>query len=406
METNQISKNKKKRPRIDSKKEEQSKRDKVRKMMSADWGVWEIINKFKIQAAKHEQEMLGDPFKNPYKTESERIRKVSNMFRDNSIAEAFSEMYGLKLNPETGNEVPTDLTVGSLIEIYIKSISKEGVVFDSGNYKENFTTRNNIASYPKFQKVLPIEPVKALVIEKNLKHTVLDVFGPMVSDFVDPIVKNPINQYLVENYTPIKVKDLQLIRGGYLGKAVIPNVSDWLGGDYTIDAFIPGSHIVLNATEDFESWGGQDVDAFIMNYSKKPGTNQVTLVCSRKNYLKHEGNLYMMQKYNTWCDAGSKWEEFSRTKLNGEVTGVINSSSKCGVFVEIPSMNVTGMIKTPADTLVDYKIGDPICVYWTGFEEEMKYNDMVGQSQHKIPFEVTDGVLTDVNVKPIFELAL
>jgi len=69
-------------------------------------------------------------------------------------------------------------------------------------------------------------------------------------------------------------------------------------------------------------------------------------------------------------------------------------------------MNVTGMIKTPADTLVDYKIGDPICVYWTGFEEEMKYNDIVGQSQHKIPFEVTDGILTDVNVKPIFELAL
>ena len=35
--------------------------------------------------------------------------------------------------------------------------------------------------------------------------------------------------------------------------------------------------------------------------------------------------------------------------LEGKVTGVINSANKCGVFVEIPSMDMTGLVPIEAD---------------------------------------------------------
>ena len=54
------------------------------------------------------------------------------------------------------------------------------------------------------------------------------------------------------------VKDLQWTKGGFTGKAVLPNVSDFVGEDYTVDVFIPGSQIVLNITDNFEQFIGKE----------------------------------------------------------------------------------------------------------------------------------------------------
>jgi hypothetical protein len=47
---------------------------------------------------------------------------------------------------------------------------------------------------------------------------------------------------------------LKLSNGGFIGKALVPAVSDFIGEPYYVDAFIPGSQIVLNIESDFSRW--------------------------------------------------------------------------------------------------------------------------------------------------------
>ena len=52
----------------------------------------------------------------------------------------------------------------------------------------------------------------------------------------------------------------------------------------------------------------------------------------------------MMSMFNEWCGESDEWKKIAETSYEGKVTGIINSSKKCGVFVEIPSLMITGMI--------------------------------------------------------------
>ena len=201
------------------------------------------------------------------------------------------------------------------------------------------------------------------------------------------------------------MKNLHLTKGGYLGKAVIPNVSEFVGEDYEIDAFVPGSQIVLNTTDDFEQFEGRSVFAFVSSYAPKPFGRGMSLVCSVKNYLKHTGNMNLRQLHSIWCDADEKWEEVSQKPYEGIVTGVLNSTKKCGVFVEIPDLCITGMIPARPEELVNFPAGQHINVRIKTLEEDTVYNDAVGQMQRLQPFEIVDGAIKRVNVKPILELA-
>ena len=87
------------------------------------------------------------------------------------------------------------------------------------------------------------------------------------------------------------------------------------------------------------------------------------------------------------------------------MTGIINSSKKCGVFIEIPALNVTGMVSTKPEDLVNYKPRDEVKVKLTGFDEEMFFNQGVGQMQHVDPYVITDGKLEKCNLKPILQFA-
>ena len=92
-------------------------------------------------------------------------------------------------------------------------------------------------------------------------------------------------------------------------------------------------------------------------------------------------------------------------KFEGVVTGIINSSQKCGVFVEVPELEITGMVNISADRLSEYHPGDNIEISIEGFDEKMVYNEAVNQMQHAAPFEIVDGALKTVNVKPVLKLA-
>lgn len=405
-----------KRPRIREQKKkvptaEDIERAKAAKLMYTDTTVWNIINAAKIAEAKREAARIGNALDLPFKNERERLIFNKQKYAHMTIAQAFADAAGHPINPEMdinlGNDVPTELKVGDVIDLTITSITKKnGTIFDSGSHKESFATRNNLARYEKFSQVLPIKPVKARVIEIGPKQTMVDVLGAMADEFILPRTARPwIQNRVNEAAQPILVKNLHLTKGGYLGKAVIPNVSEFVGEDYEIDAFVPGSQIVLNTTNDFEQFEGQDVYAFVSSYAPKPFGRGMSLVCSVKSYLKHTGDMNLRQLHSVWCDADEKWETISQTSYEGIVTGVLNSAKKCGVFVEIPDLCITGMIPTSPDDLVNFPAGQHINVRIKTLEEDMVYNDAVGQMQRLQPFEIVDGAIKRVNVKPILELA-
>lgn len=403
-----------KRPRISEGKikeptAEERERAKARALLKVDQSVWAIINAHKQVAAKHDLQLFGDPLEMPFKNERERMRFYSNKFRNSSIPEAFNQAYSLNLTDEVlsvPDMVPTELRAGDMISLTIASISKQhGTVFNAGAHKENIITRNNLAKYPALVKFPPTANLTARVIETNAKNAIVDILGPMVEEFVLPRTTEPWSQNLVDlgALVPIRVKNLHLVRGGFVGKAIIPTVSSFVGMDYEVDAFIPGSHIALNSTDQFEQYEGATVDAFAMNWVPKPGGSGMSLICSVKNYLRHIGNLNLMSIHTAWCDAGEAWDSICTQEMLGRVTGVINSARKCGVFVEVPSLNITGLVPVPADTLCDFVAGKLMRVRFKNLEEDLVYNEGVDQHQHLPAFEIESGAIKKVNVKPIFD---
>lgn len=401
---------KKKRKRVKDEREDFEKKREKNAAFMVDYSVWDILRPLMYEAAKREQESIGDPFLQPKKW-SDRIKENSNLYRNVSIGEAMTKAYGGKVTKklaELGNEVPTELVVGQTIPLRIVSVGKN-VIFDSGSYKVAFNTRNNLARFKKLVEFVPNKQIKAKVVEIGKKETFVDIFTPMLEEFIHPRTKYPWIQNEIENPTTVRVTDLKLVKGGYVGKAIIPNVSDFVGEPFLIDAFVPGSQIVLNTTDDFEQFEGQSVDTFITAWTPKPGGEGMSLICSRKNVLKHHGNLNMIHLHKIWCDAGDEWKEFSERKLPGRVTGVINSSKKCGAFVEIPSLNITGMIHLKPEELVEFPAGKWIDVKFVDFDEATVYNDLTGQHQRLLPYEIekVEGkdVLRKLTLKPKFELA-
>ena len=363
-------------------------------------------------------EPLADFYWPEYNSDSKRIKVFSKVYKDMTISEAFAEHYNLtfKSMPEAVNQVPKDLRVGDIISTHIRSIEKGRVTFDTGNIKANVQSSVNLYRYEKLRHFLPMDEVKAVVTRVDKDKVVIDPLTPMIEDWLGPILKDTTIQKVIPNpetgttYKPIKVKDLQLTKGGFMGKAVIPSVSEFVGEDYVMEAFIPGSQIVLNITEDFEQFNGQTVDAFVMNYMSKPGSRgEMSLICSAKEVIKFRGELDMIKLFNSWCEDGNVWKSIADMTFTGKVTGVLGKSAKsakkCGVFVEIPELSITGMVATKPEDLVKYKPHTEIAVKLTGFDEETYFDHTTQQVQHVMPYEIEDGVLKKCNLKPILQFA-
>lgn len=343
-----------------------------------------------------------------FKRDRDRIRYNSMKYANTPISEAFADAYGVKIGnvSKVVDDTPKDLRIGDVVKARILSIEKNRVEFDTTNLKANLTSSANLYKYERFKKFLPLEPIEVRVTNIVRDRVVVDPFAVMMDSFILPKVAEPWIQKDMEYATPIRVKDLQLSRGGFIGKAVIPNVSEFVGEDYTVEAFIPGSQIVLNITDNFEQFVGKEVEAFVVNYIPKPGTdNKMSLICSAKEYLKFKGEKAMIEIFKAWTESNDDWKEIEAYEFEGKVTGIINSSKKCGVFIEIPALNVTGMVSTKPEDLVNYKPRDEVKVKLTGFDEEMFFNQGVGQMQHVDPYVITDGKLEKCNLKPILQFA-
>ena len=343
-----------------------------------------------------------------FKRDKDRIRFNSQRYANVSITEAFAQAYGMKLNvqSEIANEVPKELRIGDVVKAKILSIAKNRVEFDTTNLKANLYSSANLYKYERFKKFLPLDPIEVRVTNIVRDRVVVDPFAVMLDSYINPKVAEPWIQKVMDGAKPIKVKNLQLSRGGFIGQAVIPNVSDFVGEDYTVEAFIPGSQIVLNITDNFEQFIGKEVEAFIVNYIPKPGAdNKMSLICSAKEVIKFRGEKNMIEMFKAWTESNEDWIRIEETSFEGKVTGIINSSKKCGVFVEIPELNITGMVSAKPEELVNYKPKDVVNVKIAGFEEELFFNQGVGQMQHVEPYVITRGALEKCNLKPVLKFA-
>lgn len=343
----------------------------------------------------------GDQFQWPeFADDKTRIKNYSNRFRNKSVVEAFQEVYGVDLTgaSDKANETPREYRIGDIIKTRLSNVTKDTVDFADVNYKGTVLCSSNIYKYRKLRGGSP-EMIDAVVTDVKKDRITLDPIKPMTEEWINDTVSNPVLQNVLGDPRTIKVKNLQLTAGGFTGKAVIPSTTGFVGEDYTVDAFIPGSQIVLNITDDFEQFIGKDVDAFALNYIQKG--DGMSLICSRKAYLTFLGHEQLIEMFNRWCEDSPKWEKYSKAVHGGVVTGVINSSKKCGVFVEVPDLNITGMVKVAPEELVNYKPGLDVAVRLSSFDEETYYNKEVGQVQHVDPYVIEDGVLMKCNLKPI-----
>ena len=130
-----------------------------------------------------------------------------------------------------------------------------------------------------------------------------------------------------------------------------------------------------------------------------------SIIASAKELIKFRGECKLIELFNSWCEESDLWKAFSAYPIDGRITGVINSSKKCGVFVELPSLEMTGLIPVEPDQLVNYKSNTAIKVKITGFDEEKKYNSITKQMEHVEPYVIEDGKLVHCNIKPILTIA-
>lgn len=337
-----------------------------------------------------------------FKTERERIRAYSKRYANVPISEA---MCGIKEETLDIPQIPVTPVVNG---IYKARITKHGnyVSVHGLSAKEQVICRNNLKRYTNMEMTDREIDVKVVAIDKLRQTITIDVLQPLFENWINSIMEDKTIQYNVKAPKIVSVSNLHLGNGGFIGKAEIPAISEFIGEPYYVDAFIPGSQIVLNIESDFNRWNGATVDTFVAGYTTRPDSvNQMSLICSRKALLNFSGNLTKIELYGDYCSQGKKWKSFTKSSFVGTVTGVINSSKKCGVFVELPLFNITGMINMEPERLVEFKAGDEVSVRITDFEQMLEYDPSTGNMVHQEPYKIENGCLKSCILKPVLELA-
>lgn len=345
-------------------------------------------------------------------TEIARIKRNSERYKNVDIREAFAQEYGLKIKKsrkKEANQMYYDVQPGEIIPLKITYIDKKTVAFDQSLFKENIVSAVNLYQYKRFKKNTPKETVNCKVISKTADKIVVDPLAPMFDEWLKDKLDSIHHQYDLKNDRSIEVRNLTLIRGGFSGDVRVDPVSDFCGQDIMLKAFIPGSQIVLNIESDFEKWNGKSVKAFITNYMQSSGNYQgadkLSLICSAKEYLKFLGDKVKMDFFNEYCLESERWKKITETSWKGVVTGIINSSKKQGVFVEIPDLYITGMIEMSSSKLNYYHPGMEIEVKLDRIDEPTVWNSDVGQMQHKPAFVIDGNVLKKCNLRFVFKIA-
>ena len=133
---------------------------------------------------------------------------------------------------------------------------------------------------------------------------------------------------------------------------------------------------------------GKSVEVFVTNQVEK-GDN-VSFICSRKNVLQYIGNVNLVNMFNLKEMSGSLPSDLQ----NGVITGILHSAKVCGVFVEIPTLSITGMVEVSAKDLVEYGVGKQVTVKL----------DKLEVPNNQAPYKLHKEKLIYCNIKPMFKL--
>lgn len=332
-----------------------------------------------------------------YNKEKDRIKYNTIKYKDVPISEA---MCNIKFDETRVPELPIDPVIGSVHSVILKR-AKNGDVYVTGlSTKECVVCKNNLSKYKNFD----FDNLETDAVITNYNKTqqaiTVDIIKPIFDKWIKVTTDDLTSQYDIAQPRVVSVEHLKLCPGGFIGKAKVPCVSDFIGEPYYVDAFIPGSQIVLNIEKDFSKWEGKTINTFVAAYNTV-NKDRPALICSRKDLLNFYGNIEKINIYKAYCEDNAAWKKLKEDVIPGIITGVINSNKKCGVFVELPTYNITGIINCAADELVNFKNGEAIHVKITGFEQMLEYDDTMATVKHLEPYIIENGTLKQCILKPI-----
>lgn len=398
-----------KRPRMAEKKPYLEQKKKEYKSL-----VIPELNFKNARDSRHAYDYVLEKFEWPdHEAESDRILANSMKYQGMEIADAFADYYGMKIKRKKATIEPQgSVEPGDIISLKIQSIDKKGTHFQGDSFKEEIVSAVNLYQYARFKENIPSKAIKVKVISVNENKIVVDPIAPLYDEWIKEHTQDLSKQRTIDEDRSVTVRHLKLSKGysgkggGYYGSMLIDNVSKFLGEDTYMKCFVPGSQIVLNIENDFEKWEGKEIRTHIISYSPEQiPVGKAGFVCSRKERLKFHGDLLKVQLFKEYTEDSKEWAEITSKDFNGTITGVIHSSNKCGAFIEIPEMNITGFINCKADELVDFKRGDHKTVRIIGFDENTYYNKDIGQVQHANPYTIENGILKSCHLKAIFAQA-
>lgn len=343
--------------------------------------------------------MLAESIFDGYSKESKRIRSLSAKYKNDSIADAFAQEYGLKIDTKEAHSL--DVVVLELGKVYsgtVKEITKRGITFEIPGLKDEIVCKENLSN--------SIEAIQTYLLSHNntLYFEVREIGkGKVIVSVLNAYYKIWFDDIksCIKQHQGISVHIDSVIRGGYICHTVIWPLYELTQQEYTAMAFIPGSQIVLNIEKDFERWIGEDVIVVPQNFQdyvdysqNRRGIQTKSLVCSRKKVLQIKG---LQNLYNIWQEYNDKDYEGSATYA-GTVTGIINSKGKTGVFVELIDEHITGLMPVNSNELLDYHPGDDINVKIKELELQEGQQPFVIKKVGKDRFTILYS-----NVRPVFE---
>lgn len=337
-----------------------------------------------------------------FKSNGERLRYMKEAYSNMSIAKAFSIFYGTELSNEIkSNKTINQVTLIELGELYtgeVKELTKTHISFYIPGVKEEIICRENFASC--------IDQIEAYLLAHNNK-LLFEVREKRDNAYIVSVIRGYYRSWTnyikkcMQTRAGIEVHIDELVQGGYVCHTTIDPLNELTGKNYTHSVFIPGSQIVLNIERDFEQWVGKDVTIVPQKFVEfrknfRTGETENSLVGSRKKILQMKGERNLQDMYSIYLLSQKENVTYESNSYTGVVTGVINSTKKTGIFVELDDMCITGLMPVDVSEVLDYKPGDRITVKIKEFEVQ----------NGKEPFVYNKkGNIIECNTRPVFELA-
>ena len=344
---------------------------------------------------------LEDIF-NDFKSDKERIKYMNKNYGGMDLAKSFEIFYGMKVSSAAKKSKAintiTTIVVGNVYEGTVASFNHRGITFEIPGVKEEIVSKETFSDcFDEVQNYLMNHNGK-LMFEVREKRN-----GKYYVSVINAYYR--IWQQLIErciaSETPINVHIDDLVRGGYLCHTDIWPINELTGKNYTSSVFIPGSLIVLNIESDFNKWIGEDVDIIpqkFTHYRPVGAPAENSLVGSRKRLLQLEGFKNIHEIYTRMKLATMPGAKYTPEVFEGTVTGIINSSKKTGVFVELDNKYITGLLPLNSESLYGFHPGDKIKVTVKEWECQPDKEPFVFDKKNT-------SQVYKCHLRPVFELA-